>query len=46
VDDEPVILQLLELSVAAMKAVWDPAFAPSAEAALDLLGEAPFDVVV
>ena len=46
VDDEPVILEVLALSVASMKAEWEAVMAHSAEEALKLMAQAPADVVV
>jgi putative nucleotidyltransferase with HDIG domain len=46
VDDEPVILELLRVSVSSMKSEWDPVFAASAEEGLTRITERPLDVVV
>jgi HD-like signal output (HDOD) protein len=46
VDDEPNVLQGLHRMLHPMRQAWDMAFAESAEAALALLAQAPFDVVV
>jgi HD-like signal output (HDOD) protein len=46
VDDEPMILELLKLTLAPMSCEWDMAFAPSGETALTLMDKRPYDIVV
>src|SRR5580658_8327784 len=46
VDDEAMILQGLQRMLRSMRADWDMEFVESAEAALRLLGQKPFDVIV
>jgi putative nucleotidyltransferase with HDIG domain len=46
VDDEPIILELLQLSVSSVKTAWESTFAKSAEEALALMAKGPFDIVV
>src|SRR5262252_5656437 len=46
VDDEPGILELLQLSLESMNGQWEIAFKPSAEEALNLFNIKPFDIVV
>lgn len=46
VDDEPLILEMLELTVATMKGDWEARFASSGEKALALMEREPFDLVV
>jgi len=46
VDDDPLVLQGMERAFRRMRAEWDMVFAESAEQALALMAEEPFDVVV
>jgi len=46
VDDEPLILEVLELTVDSMKDEWSMAFANSGQDALALLAKRSFDIVV
>jgi HD-like signal output (HDOD) protein len=46
VDDEPALLEALQLAVAAAPGEWTLTFAPTGIAALDLMSRQPFDVVV
>ena len=46
VDDEPLILQGLRRMLRSMRAEWDMEFVDSGEAALRLLDQKPFDVIV
>ena len=46
VDDEPVILELLQLSLSSMKGEWEATMAQSAEEVLALMEKNPADVVV
>jgi putative nucleotidyltransferase with HDIG domain len=46
VDDEPKNLDALKLVLAPQEKQWEMAFVPSGAAALALLAEAPFDVIV
>jgi HD-like signal output (HDOD) protein len=46
VDDEPMILKMLQLSLRSMAKEWEMSFVESGEAALELLNQKPFDVVV
>jgi HD-like signal output (HDOD) protein len=46
VDDEPLILELLEFTVAAMKGNWETRYADCGEKALQMLAREPFDLVV
>jgi putative nucleotidyltransferase with HDIG domain len=46
VDDEPVILELIALTVSSMKDEWDTSFAKSAEEALALISKESFGLVV
>jgi len=46
VDDQPVILELIQLTVRAMNEEWETSFAHSAEEALELLAQAPYGLVV
>ena len=46
VDDEPHILEGLKRMLRPQRQHWEMAFAPSGEAALKLLDEQPFDVIV
>ena len=46
VDDEPNLLQGLRRMLRPMRHEWDMAFAESGQQALELLAQAPFDVVV
>jgi HD-like signal output (HDOD) protein/CheY-like chemotaxis protein len=46
VDDEPTILELLDLTVAGMSGAWETGLAESGEKALKLLEKDRFDVVV
>ncbi len=46
VDDEPNILAGLKRQLRSQRKEWEMAFAESGEAALDMLSETPFDVVV
>jgi len=46
VDDEPRILEGLQRMLRPQRQQWEMAFAPSGEAALKLLEERPFDVIV
>jgi CheY-like chemotaxis protein len=46
IDDEPRILDGLRRSLRGKRAEWEMAFAPDGAAALELLAQAPYDVVV
>jgi len=46
VDDEAMVLQGLQRMLRSMRAEWDMEFVESAEAALRLLAQKPFDVIV
>ena len=46
VDDEPIILELIALTLSSMKSEWETAFAKSAEEGLALFEKEPFDIVV
>src|SRR6266536_623189 len=46
VDDDPLVLQGMERAFRRMRAEWDMVFAESAEQALGLMAQEPFDVVV
>jgi HD-like signal output (HDOD) protein/CheY-like chemotaxis protein len=46
VDDEPMILRGLQLMLRSRRAEWDMEFVESAEAALRLMAQKPFDVIV
>ncbi len=46
VDDEPIMLELLQLTVEAMKGDWETRFAESGEKALRLMEKESFDLVV
>ena len=46
VDDEEMILDLLKLSLASMRHEWEMRFVDSGEAALALIKDQPFDIVV
>jgi len=46
VDDEPLILELLQLTVEQMKGEWDSRFVESGEQALKLMAREPFSAVV
>ena len=46
VDDEPIILELIKISLSTMADKWDTLQAGSAEEALKLLEQEPVDVVV
>ncbi len=46
VDDEPLLLDMYRLLFESEEAAWDIAFASGAEEALQLMEQAPFDVVV
>jgi HD-like signal output (HDOD) protein len=46
VDDEVMILQGLQLMLRCMRAEWEMEFVEGAEAALQILGQSPFDVIV
>lgn len=46
VDDQPVILELIQLTVRAMQEEWETCFAHSAEEALDCLSKAAYGLVV
>lgn len=46
VDDEPLILEMLQVTLEPMSTEWDLAFAESGEKALALMAKTPFDVVV
>jgi len=46
VDDEPMVLQGLQRMLRQMRGEWDMVFATGGEAALKLMAQAPFDVIV
>jgi HD-like signal output (HDOD) protein len=46
VDDEPMVLQGLQRMLRSMRAEWEMEFVESAEAALQLLDQKPFDVII
>jgi HD-like signal output (HDOD) protein/CheY-like chemotaxis protein len=46
VDDEPMILELLKLTLAPMSGEWDMGFAPSGDVALAWMAKRPYDIVV
>ena len=46
VDDEPMVLQGLQRSLRGMRGEWESEFATSAAEALEMMGRAPFDVVI
>jgi len=46
VDDETLVLEGLQRMLRSMRAEWDMAFVESGAKALELMGQAPFDVVV
>ena len=46
VDDEALLLEMLRLTLESMSAEWEMAFANSGEGALELMAQAPFEVVV
>lgn len=46
VDDEPLILEVLEMTVESMKDQWSMAFANSGQEALALMTKRPFDIIV
>jgi HD-like signal output (HDOD) protein/CheY-like chemotaxis protein len=46
VDDEPMILELLHFTIAAMGGQWESRYAESGEKALKLMEKEPFDLIV
>src|SRR5450755_493810 len=46
VDDEPMVLQGLQRSLRTMRMEWETKFATSGPEALEMMAEAPFDVVI
>jgi len=46
VDDEPMILEMLKLTLAPMSTEWDMTFAASGEGALASMAKRPYDIVV
>jgi YesN/AraC family two-component response regulator len=46
VDDEPMVLEGLQRMLRSMRTEWDMVFAQSGMKALELMSQAPFDVVV
>jgi HD-like signal output (HDOD) protein len=46
VDDEPMVLKGLQRTLRKMRGEWEMTFTSSSQEALDILGSAPFDVIV